>query len=242
MKPEAARLHVPPDADVKNGGTWASNREDAHVPRTVLEPSDEPSPSPSRTSGSAHASAVTENGTSLGGDDRELLTAACRTANAARAGAPGWTVRQCGEAAQAALGAGHDPATVAARLVELAHDKACAFPTMLVADLAVTAARAVQATRPAPETLPAVEDLGEPDRYRHAPVVPPGAPRCHRHPDQPAGPACRLCEDEKPAEPLTDAQKRAARAEAIRKQLAAKPRAGDAPPGRRRRAVTTVAA
>jgi hypothetical protein len=181
---------------VQHGGTASPARGDYQSPDpgTTDPGSTDPgkTSSPSRTSASAHASTATETATALGDYDREHLVAACRTAAAARAGVPGWTVRQCGEAAQAALGAGHDPADVAERLVELAHDKACAFPTMLAADLAVAAARAVQAARP--PAAPPWPTAGEAAPEGAVRYLDNDRPRCRTHPGQPADncSACRI--------------------------------------------------
>lgn len=149
---------------------------------------------------------------SLGRATRDSLNAAVERAVALRAGAAGWSVGQVRAAVRTAVDAGDAPADVVAALDRIAADPDTRAPGRLrhaVAEL--VAARG----RPAPAAAGDADPGETADRYRHAPVVPPGAPRCNRHPDQPAGPACPLCDQEQ-----ADAERERLDADAAR-QLAA---------------------
>ena len=177
-------------------------------------PNPPPTPEPPNPAADAGGQAATEGGDDLDEKSREMLNAAVDRSVAARH-SPDWSVAKVRTAVRAQLDARVPLAEVVGALTAATADQeGTAYPGRLAWWVVERRRRASGAAVPATS--------GEGDRYRHAPLVPPGAPRCYRHPEQPAGDDCPLCLGEKRAEPLTDDEKRAARAEEIRKGLATK--------------------
>lgn len=165
---------VPPDADVKNGGTWASKRGDVGVPRTALEPSLEPkTPSTDLSATAAAAPAVTAaEGGHISPEDKTRLTTAVDAAVEARKDRTGWARPAVVAAVSEVLDAGHPVTAVVTALAELAGDMgapgdparvATDYPTRLAPYLAHQARLASAVTGA--------------ETYRHKPA-PPCGPSC----------------------------------------------------------------
>lgn len=186
--------HVRPDVDVQTGGTPTSNRGDAHVPLTALEPSLEPSPRPDVAADTAAPAGVEAE---QGGNPVDLETRkAAAEAIRIRGAGDGWKPEQVTSAVELALRSGHAAELVRSTLVEIAMDT---DGTSSVGRLKHVLAEKARKAKVAAAPVAAPSWTEGPFKY-----LAPDTARCRRHPSEPDE-GCGQCRGERLGAPDDDA-------------------------------------